>query len=243
MSSDTRNLVLDTQKYNVIKQGVKKAPTKSVQTGYVNYAYPSMVDKAHAFSIASLFDADEEFSEIMFEAMLDEIKLNDGLGVMNFMFYLQAIAVGMNELFLRACRNLMEALKPKPKQKEDKSQWADPFTAEDYKDNYDYGKKHFDKVKKDKRYKQFELSYSKDRKGQSDLIKEERAKKSQLVSDNTTIKVRKASEKTRSDFGMKLSQQSLKGKGGSASYAWGGDGGDSFFAPTPQFDNGYCMEM
>lgn len=243
MSSDTRNLVLDTQKYNICKQETRKTKTKSVQTGYVNYMYPSMADKAHAFSLASLFDGDEEFSELMFEAMLDEIKMNEGLGLMNFMFYLQAIAVGMNELFLRACKNLLEAFKPKPKQKEDKSTWADPFTSKDYNENYNYDKKYFGKVKKEKRYKQFDLTYSKDRKGQADLVREDRLKETQSKSTDTVGRARKASERTQSEFAMRLSQQQLKGKGGKASYSWGGDGGDAFFAPTPQFDNGYCMEF
>ena len=170
--------------------------------------------------------------------------MNEGLGMMNFMFYLQAIAVGMNELFLRACKNLLEAFKPKPKQKEDKTQWAEAFTSKDYNENYNYDKKHFDKVKRDKRYKQFDLTYSKDRKGQADLTREDKPKEIQAKTTDTVSRARKASERTQSDFAMRLSQQSLKGKGGKASYSWGGsDGGDNFFAPTPQLDNGYHMEF
>ena len=243
MASDTRNLVFETQKYNVFKEGAKKAPTKSIKTGYVNYIYPSPADKAKAFSIATLFDADEELSEIMFESLMEEIKMNENMGLLNVVFYLQAIAVGLNELFLRACRNMLEALKPKPRQKEDKSTWAQAFSSEDYNENYDYGKKYFGKVKKGKRYKQFDLSFTKDKKGQSDLIKESSAKQSQAQSNDTVGKARKASEKTQGDFAMRLSQQSLKGKGGNSSYSWGDDGGDSFFAPTPQLDNGYVRVM
>ncbi len=227
----------DTIKYNAFKSESKKTSSPAVKKGFTNFLYPTTMDKVRALAYSHVYDEDGEDRDYLYS----EVENIYAFDPWNVIVYLQSMASDLNEMFLRACRNLLEALKPKNKAKYD-YEFAEKVNESEYEFNFT-NSSDFKKHPKGKRYKQFDMSYSKDNKPQAGLSnhasKTERvevAKKSE-PSQTQTAETKRTTELTHA------SAMSLAGKGGCGSgYTW--SGGESFFAPTSFADcGGYTMEL
>lgn len=235
MMTNSPTQIESQKKYQVFKSERKKASPK-IQASYFNALNPTISDKALAYQCA-MFDETRE--DDLLDFMLSDLEEACKFDPWRAFLYLQQIAAEMTDLAVRAFRLMLENLKPKPKEQ---IQMADKIPDEEYEFSFtgNYDAKKFPKGKK--QYKRWEMDKSKDKKGQSDYIKElsQRVIESEKGSPERGLK--EMAEKNRNDMGMKTSQEALAGKGGCSNATWGDDSGDHFTSCGPSFDY-ICMSM
>lgn len=229
-------IIEDKQKYTSFKSERKRATSAKVQSGYINFLYPTTADKVKALAYSSCFDDDED-SRYAILGEIEDVYSFDPWGVV---IYLQSVATDLNEMVLRSFRNLIDALKPKKKFKQD-VKFAEAIDKSEYEFNVTQSQD-FKKHPKGKRYKQYDMSYSKDKKGQSDFVKEMNARVYASERGKPVLSETAKAEKTRTSFLNMAAASSMAGEGGCASYSWDDSCGGHFAPCGPSIDYGFSMD-
>ena len=238
MMQNTQAITNDAKKFNTFKTERKKIHSPAMQSGYINFLYPSVKDKVQAFAFSSCFDDDEDARESIYDEIAEACKFDPW----RVMIYLQAIAADMTDLAVRAFRLMLENLKPKPKEKYDcKFAEANNPSDYDFKFTGEFDQKKFPKKKM--KMKAYDLSYSRDKKGQSDMIKEINARVYASEKKSTEPTASAKAEKSRTSFMNGLAAQSMAGEGGCSHKTWGGDSGGHFAPCGPSYDYGFMMNL
>lgn len=234
MSNNTPAISEDIAKFSMFKSERKRSKTKSVQSGYINFLYPTIKDKVGAFAYSSFYDDDEDARDDLYDELEKAYRFDPWL----VLAYLQSIASDLSDLAIKAFKMFLENMRPKSKENAE-SDYAPPIDSKEYDFDIkgDFEVKKYPKSKM--RYKKYDMSYSKDNKGQSDFEKSFNTRRfeSEKSSSNASSKSKSFGE----DLSTKVAQESLAGEGGCSNSSWGSADYGCFGEPTP-CDYGYCME-
>ncbi len=225
------NVTEDQGKFEVFKTERKKARTPAIQSGYLNYIYPTTKDKIQALAYSSCYDDDEETRESLF----GEINHIYGFDPWNVILYLQSIATDLNDLFIRACKNLIDALKPKPKPKYDYEFATASAHCEYDNEKFENGS-NVKKFPNNKRFKKYDLSYTKDKKSQSEYDKSFNERVYASERGKPQHEATQKAETARTTESNRLAAMSMAGEGSSGgNLTWDTSGGDHYTSCDPDY--------
>ena len=195
-----------------------------------------MQDKVQALIHSSYYEDEEEM-----ESIADELEKIGYFDPWNFMIYIQSLAADLSELALRAFKTMLELMKTQKKEPPLKT--ADPVDIKDYDFDVEGNFEQKSYVKGKMRVKRYDKSFSRDKKGQSDMMKELNERVLASERGKPQNDAREKAEKTRTESSNQAAAQSMAGEGGYSNMSWDSGGGDHFTACEPTFGSGFGNEM
>ena len=223
-------------KYNTFRSDIKRSKKAGAQSGYINHLFPTMQDKVQALIHASYYEDEEEM-----ESIADELEMIGYFDPWNFMIYIQSLASDLTELAMRAFKTMLELMKTQKKEPPLKT--ADPVNMKDYDFEFEGNFEPKSYVKGKMKVKRYDKSFSRDKKGQSDMMKELNERVIASERGKPEKEAQTKAEKSRTESSNQAAAQSMAGEGGYSNMSWDSGGGDHFTACEPSFGFGFGNEM